>query len=162
MVNKIVFVLGVAAMIATAPDAFAQDRKAQRFLSEAIQDNYAEAQMGHLAQQKSQNNDVKSFGEMLVTDHNAANQKALEAAKSMNMTAPNGPNRKQRAEYNRMSRLPGSQFDQTFARKMMTEHSQDIKEYQRAARMNDAAGDYAKEALPTLRKHLQAAQSLGR
>ena len=36
----------------------------------------------------------------------------------------------------------------------------DIEAFEKESTKNDAAGSYAKEALPTLRKHLQAAESL--
>jgi hypothetical protein len=37
----------------------------------------------------------------------------------------------------------------------------DIKDYEKAAKKKDAAGSYATETLPTLRKHLETAQTLG-
>ena len=43
---------------------------------------------------------------------------------------------------------------------MVKDHQDDIKEFQKEASKNDAAGQLAKETLPTLRKHLQAAQRL--
>jgi hypothetical protein len=43
---------------------------------------------------------------------------------------------------------------------MVMDHKEDIQKYEKAASMNNAAGTYAKEALPTLRKHLQNAESL--
>jgi hypothetical protein len=50
--------------------------------------------MGDLAQKNGQSEGVKSFGKMLSTDHAAANQKALDAAKGMGMNPPSGPNAK--------------------------------------------------------------------
>jgi putative membrane protein len=44
---------------------------------------------------------------------------------------------------------------------MVMDHKKDIREYERAAKKkNDPTGDYADETLPTLRKHLDTAQSL--
>ena len=43
---------------------------------------------------------------------------------------------------------------------MVSDHQSDIKEYQQEAQKSDAVGSYAKEALPTLQKHLQEAQQL--
>jgi hypothetical protein len=43
---------------------------------------------------------------------------------------------------------------------MVADHKKDIKEYERASKLKDAAGSYANETLPVLRKHLEAAQSL--
>jgi putative membrane protein len=43
---------------------------------------------------------------------------------------------------------------------MVKDHQDDIKEFQKEASKNDPAGQLAKETLPTLRKHLHAAQRL--
>jgi putative membrane protein len=71
------------------------------------------------------------------------------------------PNSKQKAMYDKMSKLSGDSFDREFAKHMVADHKKDIKDYEKAAKKNDAAGAYAKEALPTLHKHLETAQSLG-
>jgi putative membrane protein len=138
----------------------AQDRASKTFLRNAIEGNYAEIQMGQLAQQKGQSDGVKSFGQMLVTDHSDANRKALDAAKQIGLEPPSGPSAQQQADYDRMSKLAGSSFDNRFARDIVADHRKDIREYQQEARRDDAAGQYAKDSLPTLEKHLQTATSL--
>jgi putative membrane protein len=62
--------------------------------------------------------------------------------------------------YEKMSKLSGDRFDREFAKYMVADHKKDIKEYEKEAKKNDAAGAYAKEALPTLHNHLETAQSL--
>jgi putative membrane protein len=149
----------VAGVIASSP-SFAQDKASQKFLKEAIEGNLAEVQMGQLAEKNGKSDGVRSFGQMLQKDHSAANQKAAAAANQMGMSPPSEPNSKQKAMYDKMSKLSGDKFDREFAKHMVTDHKKDIKEYEKEAKKNDAAGAYAKEALPTLRKHLETAQSL--
>jgi putative membrane protein len=60
--------------------AMAQDKASQKFITEAIQGNLAEINMGELAQKNGQGADVKAFGQMLATDHGAALQNAKEVA----------------------------------------------------------------------------------
>jgi putative membrane protein len=151
---------GLAAAVLFGGSAMAQDKASKKFLTEAIQGNLAEVQMGKLAQENGSSEGVKSFGQMLEKDHSAANDKAMAAAKSAGVTAPTSPSTKQKADYDRMSKLKGAQFDRAFAQHMVTDHKKDIAEYQKESKKNDAVGSYAKEALPTLQKHLQAAQSL--
>src|SRR5947209_5087708 len=62
---------------------FAAENPSDVFLKKAIEGNYAEIQMGQLAQQKGQSDGVKKFGQMLSDDHSAANQKATAAAQSI-------------------------------------------------------------------------------
>jgi putative membrane protein len=103
---------------------------------------------------------VRSLGQMLEKDHAGANQKATAAAGSLGVTAPSAPNSKQKADYDRMSKLSGAKFDQEFVKHMIADHKKDIKEYEAEAKKKDAAGSYASESLPTLHKHLETAQSL--
>jgi putative membrane protein len=129
-------------------------------LAKAIEGNLAEVQMGELAQKNGQSADVKSFGQMLQQDHSAANQKATDAAKKLAVNAPSAPNAKQKADYDKMAKTQGAAFDKAFAQHMVMDHKKDIAEYKKAAKKNDDAGQYAKDSLPVLEKHLQTAQSL--
>ena len=146
--------------ICLASAASAAEKPSQAFLKKAIEGNFAEIQIGQLARQKGQNDSVKKFGQMLSDDHAAANQKAIDAAKSMGMTPPDGPNAKQRADYEKMSKMSGAQFDRDFAMHMVADHQKDIAEYKKEAKQADAAGEYAKGQLDTLQKHLETAKSL--
>jgi len=140
--------------------AFAQDEQAKSFLTEAIEGNLAEVQIGQLAQKLATTTGVRAFGQMLEQDHTVANQKARAAANAMQIKPPTQPNSKQKADYDRLSQQIGTAFDEQFADHMVTDHKEDIEKYEKAAAMNNPAGNYAKEALPTLRKHLQNAESL--
>ncbi|MGA7488700.1 MAG: DUF4142 domain-containing protein [Xanthobacteraceae bacterium] len=156
------FIVGASVALALlfSSSSFAQDKASQKFLKEAIEGNLAEVQMGQLAQKQADSDGVRSFGQMLEKDHSDANQKAVAAAKSMDVTAPTEPNAKQKATYDRMSKLSGAKFDHEFVRHMIVDHKKDIKAYETEAKKKDAAGNYASETLPTLRKHLDTAQSL--
>ena len=140
--------------------AIAKDKPSEAFLKKAIEGNYAEVSMGDLAQKSGQSDGVKSFGKMLSTDHAAANQKAMEAAKSMGVSAPSGPNAKQKADYDKMSKASGAAFEKMFAAHMVADHQKDIAEYKKEAKMKDAAGEYASGQIDTLQKHLDTAKSL--
>jgi putative membrane protein len=116
--------------------------------------------MGHLAQQNAQNEDVKSFGDTLVKDHSSANDKAIEAARSVGITPPTGPNRRQKADHDKMAKKKGADFDRAFAKDMVKDHKQDVAAFKKEAKKKDAAGQFAESTLPTLQRHLEMAQSL--
>ncbi|MBR0908247.1 DUF4142 domain-containing protein [Bradyrhizobium liaoningense] len=159
--NRILLSLGTAALIAALiANASAKDKKNETFLKKAIQGNFAEVSMGDLAQKNGQSDDVKSYGKMLSTDHAAANQKALDAANSLGMNPPGGPNAKQKADYDKMSKMSGAGFDKMFATHMVADHQKDIAEYKKASKSRDAAGEYASGQIDTLQKHLDTAKSL--
>ena len=150
----------VAPALLTTTLAFAQDQQAKLFLTEAIEGNLAEVQMGQLAQKQATTLAVRSYGQMLEQDHTVANQKARAAAGELKIMPPTQPNSKQKADYDRLSNVIGTAFDAQFAEHMVMDHKEDIQKYEKAAAMSNPAGTYAKEALPTLRKHEQTAESL--
>jgi putative membrane protein len=142
--------------------AAAQDKASQKFITEAIEGNLAEVSMGELAQKNAQGANVKAFGQMLASDHGAALQEAKEAATSLGVTQPAGPNAKQKADYDKLAKLNGAAFDKAFAQHMVMDHKKDIAAYRKASKVKDAAGQYAQKTLPTLQKHLETAQSIQR
>jgi putative membrane protein len=78
----------------------------------------------------------------------------------MGMNPPTGPNAKQKADYDKMSKTSGTEFDKIFATHMIADHKKDISEYKKASKMKDAVGDYASGEIDTLQKHLDTAKSL--
>jgi putative membrane protein len=157
--NRLSLTAAALMSLAVSP-VVAKDKPSEAFLKKAIEGNYAEVSMGDLAQKNGQSDAVKSFGKMLSTDHSAANQKATDAAKGMGLNPPTGPNAKQKADYDKMSKIPGAAFDKMFAAHMVADHQKDIAEYKKEAKMKDAAGEYASGQIDTLQKHLDTAKSL--
>ena len=136
------------------------DSASKSFIKSAIEGNYAEINVGKLAQEKGNSEAVKNFGQMLVTDHTAANEKAIAAAKEMGVTPPTGSSVMEKGTYLKLKVLSGDTFDKSFANSMVSDHKADIKEFQKEASKSDAAGQFAKDTLPTLQKHLQEAERI--
>jgi len=162
------------ALVSAGPMAMAQSTKSavtgtaaakansadQAFIKKAIQGNLAEVKMGDLGVEKGKEADVKTFGKMLVTDHGAANDKALQAAKAAGVTPPSQPSDKQQKTYDKLSKLSGEAFDRQYAEAMVEDHKADIADYTKAAKGKGPIADYAKATLPKLHEHLQKAQAL--
>ena len=159
--SRIFVSLGTATLMAISiATASAKDKPSETFLEKAIEGNFAEVSMGDLAQKNGQSDEVRSYGKMLSTDHAAANQKAMDAAKGLGVNPPTGPNAKQKADFDKMSKMSGTDFDKMFAKHMVADHQKDIAEYKKAAKNKDAGGEYAAGQIDTLQKHLEAAKSL--
>ena len=116
--------------------------------------------MGKLEQQRGASQQAKSFGQMLKSDHQANQQKAEQVAKQTGVTPPTSPSAMQKSDYDRLSKLSGAEFDRQFAAMMVKDHRKVIGEFRREARVKSPVGEYAKQTLPTLRKHLRAAERL--
>jgi putative membrane protein len=176
MTQKSMLLAGVALAFALATGAQAQtttpksqmgqsqaqkaDSDSQSFIKSAIEGNYAEINVGKLAQEKGNSAAVRQYGKMLVTDHTAANEKAIAAAKEMGVTPPSGSSVMEKGTYLKLKVLSGDTFDKSFASSMVSDHQADIDDFQKEAAKSDPAGQFAKQTLPTLQKHLQEAQKI--
>jgi putative membrane protein len=173
--------------------------------------NQMEIQAGQLAQRNSSTAKVKSYGQQLVRDHQAADQKITTLARSLGVSFPRdgkdsagaynqgrmGQDTMQRSEQpyprdqyprdtsaqgqqgqmqghdqdgmqehqqlQRLSTLRGTQFDAEFANFMAQGHDKAIKMLEQAQStvQNAQLKTFITSTLPTLRTHLQVAQSLG-
>jgi putative membrane protein len=132
----------------------------QAFLKDAVQGDLSEVKMGQLAQQKGQSQDVKQFGQMLQQDHGQHLQQSQQMAQQMGVTPPTEPNAEQKAMYDRLSKMNGTQFDKAFAKDMVQDHKKDIAKYQKEAKSKGPLANFAQQTVPVLQKHLQTAQSL--
>lgn len=133
----------------------------QQFAKMAAQGNAAEVAAGQMAQQKASSDQVKQFGQTLVTDHSKSNDKLQEAASKDNMQLPSEPSAKQQQEAQKLQSMSGHEFDRAFLKNEIRDHRKDIREYEQEANsgQNQQLKQYAKESLPTLKKHLHMAES---
>jgi putative membrane protein len=153
---------GTGALTGGAPSAQASKLSAadRRFMTDAIQGDLSEIKMGELAQQKGHSDAAKQFGQMLQQDHSQHLDKAKALAQQSGMVAPSEPDAKQKAMYDRLSKLDGAKFDRQFARAMVSDHNEDIAKYKTEAGSKGPLADFAQQTLPTLEKHLKTAEDL--
>jgi putative membrane protein len=158
--NKIQCATLLAALFVLSSVSVASAKSSKEFLTDAIQGNLGEISVGQLAQKNGDSAEVRDFGQMLVQDHSANNDKAKSLAESEGVTLPTEPKPEAKQVYDKLSRLSGAAFDREFAKAMVKDHKKDIKEFEGQAKSNDDVGKFAQDTLPTLKKHLQTAQSL--
>ena len=99
---------------------------------------------------------------MLVTDHTNDYQQLGAIARKANLTVPNGLDPMHDKMIAPFEKLKGAAFDRRYAHEMVAGHEKAIAEYKRESESGENAEikAYATQALPTLQKHLQAAQGL--
>jgi len=150
----------VAVALACAGGAMAQDSQTRDFLKKAMQGDSSEVMLGKLAADQGGSAAAKRFGQMLVEDHSMHLKKVEMVASSVKVTADDTPTDEANNELHKLAMLQGDKFDHEFAEYMIKAHRKDIGEYEKAARMKGAVGDLARATLPTLHKHLSAAEKL--
>lgn len=150
-----------SAMPAATGTAAANDHAAQ-FLTDAIKGDNGEIRMGQAAQDMGSSQGVKDFGKMLVDDHTKHKQQASQIAMALNVPVPSDTTPESDAAYKMATSMSGTGFDKDFLKAMVEDHTKDIDKFQQEASSSDPAQvtDFAKQSLPTLKKHLETAKSL--
>jgi putative membrane protein len=139
-------------------------RRAKEFIKEAAQGNSAEVAISELAQSKAQNSEVKQLAQMMVTDHQQANQKLQAVAEAHGLAFDQSLNWVNQHEVNRLQKATEGDFDKDYARIMLKDHVKAIKMYQTAANeiKETDVQEYAQNTLPKLREHLRHAEEAAR
>lgn len=132
------------------------------FAMKAAQGGIEEVKMGQLAAEKASSPDVKQFGQHMVDDHTKANDDLKSVAEKEGMTLPTDMNAKQKAMYDRLSKLSGAQFDHAYVRGMVQDHEVDVKEFQQESSAGKDQGikDFATRTVGTLQQHLEMIKSI--
>src|SRR5579862_4642588 len=101
------------------------------FVRKAAEGGMAEVKLGQLAKDKAANQSVKSFGDRMVKDHSKANDELKGLASKKGVTLRDSMNAKDKALYDRLSRLSGDAFDRAYMRAMVEDHQDDVSEFRR-------------------------------
>lgn len=134
-----------------------------QFVTKAAQGNMAEVALGKLATEKSQNDDVKKFGQMMVDDHSKAQEELEGVASKNNLNVPKDISAQQKAEQQRLEKLSGTAFDRAYIQMMVNDHTQDVAEFKKEAANTSANADlkdFATRTYPTLDNHLTHAKAI--
>jgi putative membrane protein len=174
--------LGVS-MLATAQDSSAQgatstggsaqssqsDSKAgavaqadKSFVMKAAQGGMAEVELGNLAKEKAQSDQVKQFAQRMVDDHGKANKELKSIAQQKGITLPTSLPAEEQKTKDKLSSLSGEQFDHAYMQHMLMDHKKDVAEFKKASttcKDNDIK-EFAGKTLPTLQDHLKEAQQI--
>jgi putative membrane protein len=130
------------------------------FMDKAAQGGMAEVQLGQLASEKAAEQPVKDFGQRMIKDHSQANDKLKGIAQSKGVTLPDSVSPKDKALYDRLSRLSGDAFDRAYMQAMVKDHNEDVAEFRKESKMakDTDVRSFASTTLPTLEDHLRIAK----
>lgn len=132
------------------------------FLEKAAVGGKAEVELGQLAQEKAQSDDVKQFAQRIVTDHSQANSELLSMGDKMSLTLPTALDDQHQKEKDRLSKLNGAKFDKEYMKRMVEDHQKDVNEFQNESQsaVNSDVKNFASKNLPTLQQHLDLAKGI--
>ncbi|HKB13156.1 MAG TPA: DUF4142 domain-containing protein [Vicinamibacterales bacterium] len=132
----------------------------EMFVTKAAKGGMSEVKLGQLVSEKGSSDEVKKFGQRMVTDHGKANDELKSLAQQKNITLPTDLDAKDQALYDRLSKMSGAAFDRVYMREMLTDHRKDVNEFKKESTSgkDPDVKAWAGKTLPTLEEHLKLAE----
>ncbi|MBS1624580.1 MAG: DUF4142 domain-containing protein [Bacteroidetes bacterium] len=133
------------------------------FLADASQTGVFEIEAGKLAEQNSQNADVKAFAKMMIDQHTAMGKDVDAMAGSKGITLPVGMGDDNKKEWDKLNNLKGAKFDKEYVSVNIDGHRKAIDLFDKTSK-NEADSkevrDLAAAGLPKLQMHQEHAKNL--
>src|SRR3954469_6756322 len=138
--------------------------KDKSFAQEAAMGGMAEVELGNLAQQNAQSDDVKQFGARMVQDHTAANQQLMPILQAKDIQAPTQLDATHRRTMDKLSKMRGAEFDRAYMHEMVEDHDKDVKKFRQQAQHGSDADlkTFAQNTLPVLEQHQKMAHDISK
>lgn len=138
------------------------DKDASEFAVKAADGGMLEVELGKMASEKGMRQEVKDFGNLMVKDHTALNDKLKAIAAHKNIVLPTTLSSESQKHMDDLAKKNGHDFDKAYIDLMQKDHEDDIKDFENAVKdVKDAdINNFATDALPTLRTHLEHCNSI--
>jgi putative membrane protein len=148
---------GLAAFVAVSAvaqsGASASDK---HFVTDALEGGNAEIALGHIAQDKGANEDVKQFGQKMVDDHTKMNDQMSQVATQIGVTPPTGKPMSATATEAKLKVLSGDAFDKSYIQAMVKDHRDDLAAFKKeiASTSNPTIKEAATQGSQKVAEHL--------
>lgn len=142
---------------------------AKEFVDKAGTSGLAEVEMGELGAQKATNGQVTAFAKRMVADHKKANEELETVIKGKGLQSKGLQIPSSRSDMHKTTmekfhqQNAGKDFDRDYMEQMVEDHKTDVELFETAAdneKLDPNLRGYAKRILPTLRDHLNQAQTI--
>lgn len=134
----------------------------QSFVTDALSNSSAEAQMSQLAAQQSPSPDVKTYGQNMVQIQSQLVQQLQPVAQMLGVKADQKPSKKDKKTIEQLKTLNGSAFDQAYVKAMAKDQKHDVKSfnYEATAAQNPTVKKTAQMDEPVMSEHLRVLEQL--
>jgi putative membrane protein len=97
------------------------------FVKDIFIANMAEVELGRLVAERSQNAEIKKFGQLMIDDHTSAEEKIKTVATEHNISLPTGLDDKHDDLRDKLSKLHGAEFDREYISATVDGHQDVLK-----------------------------------
>lgn len=138
------------------------EKPTKAWLIEAMSGNATEVAAGAIAQERGASQEVKQFGQRMVTDHSKELDELAEIARKYGVDPIREPVMPQQwTLLKNLMMYAGQDFDRFYIRTMVQEHRTDIHHYGMGVKEQPSdIASHAEMTLPILREHLTMAEEI--
>jgi putative membrane protein len=147
----------------TTQSAMSRTVSPQSFATQATVIGKAEIELGQLALQQTQDENVREYAQRMVKDHQAAAAKLQQIAGEESLELPQSLDAEHQALKEKLSELRGAAFDREYAKAMAKGHDQAVALFEAASQAPQMTAElkkFAAATLPTLKQHMEMAHEL--
>lgn len=140
-----------------------EELTSQSFVTKAAHSSMAEIELSKLALEKSQTEDVRSFAQRMVQDHQKASTELQSIAKKHGLQVPRELDAKHQKEMEKLKSQSGAAFDSAYSQGMLKDHEKAVELFREASTSRQLHPDlqsFAAKTLPTLQTHRRLAGDL--
>lgn len=120
-----------------------------------------EIKASQLAATNSQNADVKSFAQMMITDHSKANQTLDSLENDKMITEKDTISAEHQELIDSLAKKTGTEFDKAYVAMMVKDHEEAVELFSdQVDDKNQTIQDFARKTLPVIQMHLDDAKKL--
>ena len=134
----------------------------KQFMMEAGAGGNTEIAASKVALERSSNDRVKQFANMMITDHQKAGDELKSIASAKSVTLPDSVMPKQHAALEMLRKAPANSFDKAYLAMMSKDHKETVDKFDMAAKKcedSDVKG-FASKTLPVIKMHKESVDSL--
>lgn len=167
---RVARVLTAAVALALIPGLRAQEEEQEKqarsldndFLIKVHSANNAVIEYSKLADKRAAHDRVKEFAKQMLKEHEVAQEGLGKLFKDRKIGSVAGLEKDVRDERDRLAKLEGGEFDTAYLKRLVEDHERTVSLFEVQARdgKDNAITAWAKETLPTLKKHQQTAKEV--
>jgi putative membrane protein len=130
-------------------------------VAEVASGGMLEVRLGQYASANAADIAVRHFGENMVDDHSKANEELRTLASEKSIETPKVLAQKDQEVLDRLEKLTGGAFDKGYMTQMVEDHKATIALFEKEVchGTDVRVKGFAEKTLPTLRRHLQMAET---
>jgi len=137
------------------------DADDSKFMTEIASAGMMEIQAGQIALQRGISQQVKDFGQEMITDHTKAGDELKALAGQKNVVLPTAISSDDQKDIDKLNKADAKDFDKTYINMMVDGHKVVIDKFQGVINHPEDADvkTWAQNTLPTLQHHLEMAKA---